>query len=80
MRRRTQSSLLFLALSAVAAAPSHAQRITSPLEEFGHNLGDDYFLANYQQIAAYWRKLAAESDRMVVREIGRTAEGRRATR
>ena len=23
---------------------------TSPLKEFGHNIGDDYFLANYQQL------------------------------
>ncbi len=51
-------------------------RITSPREEFGANFGDDYFLANYQQIASYWRKLDAESDRMVVQEIGKTAEGR----
>jgi hypothetical protein len=46
------------------------------MEEFGHNYGDDYFLANYQQIAAYWHKLDSQSDRMVVQEIGKTAEGR----
>ncbi len=51
-------------------------RITSPMEEFGHNFGDDYFLANYQQISAYWQKLDRESDRMVLTEIGKTAEGR----
>ena len=51
-------------------------RITTPKEEFGSNFGDDYFLANYQQIAAYWRKLDSQSDRMVVQEIGKTAEGR----
>jgi hypothetical protein len=76
MKTRTQSALLFLALTAAAAQSTGAQHITTPLEEFGHNFGDDYFLANYQQIAGYWRKLDAESDRMVVREIGRTAEGR----
>ncbi len=51
-------------------------RITTPKEEFGHNFGDDYFLANYKQIAEYWHKLDRESDRMSVREIGKTAEGR----
>ena len=57
--------------------PAVAQRaITSPKEELGHNFGDDYFLANYQQIAAYWRKLDAQSDRMEVHEMGKTAEGR----
>ena len=55
-----------------------ARRVGSPKpkEEFGANFGDDYFLANYKQISAYWRKLASESDRMVVQEIGKTAEGR----
>jgi hypothetical protein len=50
--------------------------VTTPLQEFGHNFGDDYFLANYKQIAAYWRKLDAESDRITVESIGKTAEGR----
>ncbi|MGE0440561.1 MAG: M14 metallopeptidase family protein [Gemmatimonadales bacterium] len=61
---------------AAIAAPLRAQQITTPLEEFGHNFGDDYFLASYAQIAAYWHKLDGQSDRMVVQEIGRTAEGR----
>jgi hypothetical protein len=56
--------------------PAAASRITSPKEEFGHNFGDDYFLANYQQISAYWKKLATQSNRMVLEEIGKTAEGR----
>src|SRR5688572_25089424 len=61
----------------MAAAPVQSQsRITSPQEEFGHNFGDDYFLANYQQLSAYWRKLDAQSDRMILQEIGKTAEGR----
>jgi zinc carboxypeptidase len=55
---------------------STQSRITSPKEELGHDFGDDYFLANYKQISAYWHKLAKESPRIVVQEIGRTAEGR----
>ena len=51
-------------------------RITSPLKEFGHNIGDDYFLANYQQLLRYWDKLDRESDRMKVVRIGTSAEGR----
>ena len=50
--------------------------MTTPLQEFGHNFGDDYFLANYKQLAAYWQKLDRESDRMVLQSIGKTAEGR----
>jgi hypothetical protein len=62
-----------LALQPGAGAQS---RITTPKEELGFNFGDDYHLANYKQISAYWRKLARQSDRVVVREIGKTAEGR----
>jgi hypothetical protein len=65
-----------LALAVTPFTPAFAQKITTPKEEFGSNYGDDYFLANYQQISKYWHKLDAESDRMVVKEIGKTAEGR----
>jgi zinc carboxypeptidase len=50
--------------------------VTSPKEQFGANVGDDYFLANYAQIEAYWKKLDRESDRMSLVDIGRTEEGR----
>jgi len=46
------------------------------MEEFGFNIGDDYHLANYTQLENYWKKLEKESPRMVLREIGKTAEGR----
>ena len=69
-------ALVALFLLAALAAPSAQTRITTPKQAFGFELGDDYQLANYKQIAAYWRTLDAESDRMVVQEIGKTAEGR----
>ncbi|MGH8437105.1 MAG: M14 family metallopeptidase [Pseudomonas sp.] len=72
----TRATGVALVLVISAASALSAQRITSPKEQFGHNFGDDYFLANYQQISAYWHKLDAESERMIVREIGKTAEGR----
>ncbi|HXV15153.1 MAG TPA: M14 metallopeptidase family protein, partial [Gemmatimonadaceae bacterium] len=71
--RRTALVVLLFASSAVASAQS---RITSPLQEFGHNIGEDYFLANYQQLLKYWDKLDRESDRMKVVRIGTSAEGR----
>ncbi|UFP96480.1 peptidase [Gloeobacter morelensis MG652769] len=51
-------------------------KVTTPKQHFGYNIGDDYFLANYDQTAAYWRKLDKESDRMRLVTIGKTAEGR----
>ncbi len=50
--------------------------ITAPREQLGFNVGDDYTLANYRQLTEYWKKLAVESDRMKLVEIGKTAEGR----
>ena len=62
---------------ALQALPALAQgRITSPKQQFGFTIGDDYRLANYTQFEAYWRKLAKESSRMKLVEIGKTAEGR----
>ena len=59
-----------------AAAQPAAARLTTPMAEWGHNIGDDHFLANYQQLMAYWRKLEKESNRLHVVEIGKTSEGR----
>jgi hypothetical protein len=50
--------------------------ITTPKEALGFNVGDDYQVASYTQLEAYWKKLASESDRMKLVDIGRTAEGR----
>jgi len=77
MRRCASVSLAALVLCAIDAPALRAQaRITTPKEAFGANFGDDYFLATYTQIAAYWRTLARESGRIRVQEIGKTAEGR----
>jgi hypothetical protein len=41
-----------IAIAAALPAVAHAQqRISTPREQLGLDFGDDYFLANYQQIA-----------------------------
>src|SRR6266567_221011 len=67
------TSILFLALPLSLSAQQH---ITSPRDQFGHNIGDDYFLANYDQLTKYWQKLDKESDRMKLVRIGTSTEGR----
>jgi hypothetical protein len=57
-------------------AQTSASHITTPKEHLGFNLGDDYCLANYQQLISYWAKLEKESDRLKVVNIGTTEEGR----
>jgi hypothetical protein len=51
-------------------------KITTPKAYLGFNIGDDYHLANYKQLAGYWAKLEEESDRIKLVEIGTTEEGR----
>src|SRR4051812_8246977 len=63
---------------AAPAAPRRAapSRLTTPVAEWGHAIGEDHFLVNYQQLTGYWKKLAAESPRVHLVDIGRTSEGR----
>jgi hypothetical protein len=77
MLRKTSRVLALLVVAMVAVPHLAAQtRLTTPQEFLGFNFGDDYQLASYRQLSAYWQKLAQESDRMVLEEIGKTAEGR----
>src|SRR5437016_929319 len=68
---------VLLVAAALVAPPAPAQhRVTTPRQALGFDVGADYHLATYTQLEAYWRTLARESPRMVLREIGKTAEGR----
>jgi hypothetical protein len=75
---RNRLPVLLGLLALTLASPLLAQRkITSPKEDMGYNIGDDYFLATYAQFEKYVKKLAGESDRMKLVDIGPTEEGRR---
>ena len=50
--------------------------IPTPKEHFGFSIGDNYQLATFTQTEAYFKKLAAASDRAKLIEIGKTEEGR----
>src|SRR3954467_3023262 len=73
-------ALVALTVATLSAAP-HAQnrpaapKITSPKEQFGHDVGDDYFLVNYTQYVEYLKKIDAQSDRRAVKEGGKGEEG-----
>ncbi len=75
--RRNQFIYSLLALMFCVAVTASAQnKLTSPKDHFGFNIGDDYHLANYTQYEAYIKKLDQESDRLKVVEMGKSAEGR----
>lgn len=64
-----------LALAPAAVAQTQ-QPVTAPDQFFKQPVGSDYYLANYSEYEAYLRRLAAESDRIRLVDIGKTAEGR----
>jgi hypothetical protein len=69
LRRRGLASLLFIVGTLAAAPPA-------PVEHFGYTPGDDYKLADSGEIYGYFRKLAAESGRIRVMEIGQSEGGK----
>jgi hypothetical protein len=75
---RTAALVLAAGICASLAAepqPSRPQA-TTPKQALGFNFGDDYQLANYKQIEAYWKTLDKQSDRLALHDMGKTAEGR----
>jgi hypothetical protein len=64
--------------SAASARPAAAAagHVTTPREEWGHDIGDDYFVVNYQQVVKYWYKLEKETPRVHIVDIGKSSEGR----
>lgn len=65
------------ALSAAQAAPTAAPpSLPTPLSILGHNPGDDFYLADYEDTLRYFHALAAASDRIKMFTIGTSSEGR----
>src|SRR5262249_28095446 len=69
-----RNTVLFLAAMLLPAQPT--RRLTTPQEALGFRVGEDYHMASYTQMESYWKKLASESDRVKLTDIGLTAEGR----
>src|SRR5215467_15329377 len=75
MTRSIRSWLLLVFLLWLAALQAQS-KLTTPKEQFGFDIGDDYVLVNYTQYVDYLKKLDRESDRLTVKEIGKSSEGR----
>lgn len=65
-------------VAAPLAAPLVAQRTAIPTPEtaFGHAVGADFKLIDYDRSIAYFRQLAASSDRIKLLEVGKTSNGK----
>jgi len=76
-RRRPRAAMALVSAAAILsmlAGPALA--VTTPMQQWGHNIGDDYFLINYTQMTEYFAKLAKESDRLKIVNVGKTVAGR----
>jgi hypothetical protein len=66
-----------LAILLAGAAPGMAlAEAPTPISVLGHNPGDDYYLANYEDSVGYFHKLAASTDRMKMFTAGKTTQGK----
>lgn len=69
LARRLSFCPLLLCLTLAAAPPA-------PRDHFAFDPGDDYKLADYTEITGYFKKLDESSERMTLKEIGKSSEGR----
>ncbi|HVA57652.1 MAG TPA: M14 metallopeptidase family protein [Gemmatimonadaceae bacterium] len=78
LRRTPVAFALALAVASLAApAVAHAQRpvIPTPQSVFGFPVGADFHLIDYDASIAYFKRLAAVSDRIKLVDVGVTANG-----
>ncbi len=75
MNRKTPVFLLALLLFTALGAAGRAAPVTSPKAYLGFTPGDDYKLANYKQSFGYFKKIAGETGRMKLFEVGKSAMG-----
>ena len=76
-----QRAMVRAMLATAAALPAQVitppvAGVTAPSQGFPTEPGSDYYLANYDAYEAYLKKLASQSDRMKLVDIGKSAEGR----
>ena len=74
MRRRSLFSLLVLLSLAPLFVTATAQ-IPTPTSVLGHNPGDDFYLADYDDAIKYFHALAASSDRIKMFKVGKSTRG-----
>src|SRR5579863_10071224 len=69
MFRKSCAIALLAAAAAWAAVPT-------PKSYFGHEMGEDRKVLDWEKVVGYFQALAKSSDRIRFEELGKTAEGR----
>lgn len=63
-------------IPALLAAISLTAAVPTPESHFGHRMGEDRKLLDWDKVVSYYYALEKSSDRIKVREYGKTTEGR----
>jgi len=69
-------SIIAMLLTCGFSVQLSAQTITPPDDFIGHGVGEDNKLARWETIVSYFNHIGERSDRVNVRDIGKTTEGR----
>ena len=69
--RKIGVALRYLAVVAVCSAA-----VPTPKSHFGHEIGVDRELLDWDKVVSYFRALEGSSDKIRVEELGKTVEGR----
>jgi hypothetical protein len=72
---RFRDKIISVAVLLLATASATAQ-VPTPRDVFGFDVGEDRRPADYDQMMEYFHRLDAASDRVQLREVGRSARGR----
>src|SRR5947209_19397753 len=67
--------MLRLAVSLLAAYSAFAA-VPTPKSWFGHEIGADKTVLDWDKVVGYFNELAKSSDKIKVEELGKTADGR----
>ncbi|WP_435007123.1 M14 family metallopeptidase [Tundrisphaera lichenicola] len=65
-----------LSFALMGFVPSLGAEVPSPESHLGFQPGADFRLANWPSVVEYFRRVDSASDRVEVRELGKTTEGR----
>ncbi|HUH62712.1 MAG TPA: M14 metallopeptidase family protein [Terracidiphilus sp.] len=71
-------SVLFacIAVAPFCASTGAQTQVPTPVSVLGHNPGDDFYLADYEDTIKYFHALAAASDKIKMFTVGKSTEGR----
>ena len=72
--RYARTNLLVFLLLTLRLVTAHAQ-VPTPASVLGHNPGDDFYLADYDDAIRYFHALAASSDRIKMFKVGKSTRG-----